>query len=109
MLKWYVYLENINGRNIVTYNVFKHFNFYQDVKEAIKQIENRQDFSERIRQIAKYYFWSKCEYEILVTSWIMPDTFKDKKIDVYDQLELNWDRFIDYIWENKKEILKNEI
>jgi len=102
MLKWYVYLENINSRRIETYNVFKHFNFYQDVKEAIKQIENRQDFSERIRQIAKYYFWSKCEYEILITSWIATNNFKDKKIDVYDQLELNWDRFIDYIWENKK-------
>ena len=105
MLKWYVYLENINSRSIETYNVFKHFNFYQDVKEAIKQIEDKQNFSEKIKRIAKYYFWSRCEYEILITSWIAPDTFKDKKIDVYDQLELNWDRFIDYIWENKKDLI----
>lgn len=104
MLKWYVYLENVNGRSIVTYNVFKHFNFYKDVKEAINQIENKQDFSERIQRIARYYFWSKCEYEVLITSWIANNNFKDKKIDVYDQLELNWDRFIDYIWENKNEI-----
>ena len=105
MLKWYVYLENVNSRSIVTYNVFKHFNFYQDVKEEIKRIENKQDFSERIKRIARYYFWSKCEYEILITSWIATNNFKDKKIDVYDQLELNWDRFIDYIWENKKDLI----
>ena len=105
MLKWYVYLENFNSRSIVTYNVFKHFNFYQDVKEAIRQIEDKQNFSEKIKRIAKYYFWSKCEYEILITSWIATNNFKDKKIDVYDQLELNWDRFIDYIWENKKVLI----
>lgn len=105
MLKWYVYLENVNSRSIVTYNIFKHFNFYQDVKETIRQIEDKQDFSERIKRIAKYYFLSKCEYEILITSWIATNNFKDKKIDVYDQLELNWDRFIDYIWENKKDLI----
>ena len=105
MLKWYVYLESFNSRRIVTYNVFKHFNFYQDVKEAIRQTENKQNFSEKIKRIAKYYFWSKCEYEILITSWIATNNFKDKKIDVYDQLELNWDRFIDYIWENKKDLI----
>lgn len=105
MLKWYVYLENFNSRSIVTYNVFEHFNFYQDVKETIRQIENKQIFSEKIKRIAKYYFWSKCEYEILITSWIAHNNFKDEKIDVYDQLELNWDRFIDYIWVNKKDLI----
>lgn len=105
MLKWYVYLENFNGRSIVTYNVFEHFNFYQDVKEEIRQIEDKQNFSEKIKRIARYYFWAKCEYEILITSWIGNNNFKDKKIDVYNQLELNWDRFIDYIWENKKDLI----
>lgn len=105
MLKWYVYLENFNGRSIVTYNVFEHFNFYQDVKKEIRQIEDKQNFSEKIKRIARYYFWAKCEYEILITSWIGNNNFKDKKIDVYDQLELNWDRFIDYIWENKKDLI----
>ena len=56
-----------------------------------------------------YYFWSKCEYEIIITCWPKWDKFKEEKIDVYSQLNLNWDKFVNYIWENKKEILKNEI
>ena len=51
-----------------------------------------------------YYFWSKCEYEILITTWFERKDFKDEKIDVYDQLQLNWNAFIDYIWKNKKYI-----
>ena len=105
MLKWYVYLEDFNRRSIVTYDVFQHFNFYQDVKEEIRQIEDKQNFSDRIKRIARYYFWGKCEYEILITSWLATNNFKAEKIDVYDQLELNWDRFIDYIWENKKDLI----
>ena len=38
-------------------------------------------FSERIKRIAQYYFWSKCEYEILITSWIATNNFKDKISD----------------------------
>lgn len=37
-----------------------------------------------------------------MTSW-PPDTtgrFKDKKIDVYDQIQMNWDVFADYVWTN---------
>ena len=51
-----------------------------------------------------YYFWSKCEYEIIVTCNPEWDRFKKEKIDVYDQLQLNWNKFVDYIWENKNEI-----
>ena len=28
------------------------------------------------------------------------------KIDVFDQVEYEWDRFVDYVWENRKELLK---
>lgn len=30
------------------------------------------------------------------------------KIDVYDQIEYVWDDFVDFAWENRKELLKNE-
>ena len=109
MLEWYVYLEDVNNKKIIKYNIFNHYSFCQDLKDIIKKIKNKDEFSEKVKRSTIYYFWSKCEYEILITTWLERKDFKDKKIDVYDQLELNWDRFIDYIWDNKKEILKNEI
>lgn len=108
MLEWNVYIENINKRMITTFNVFEHYSFYKDLKKEIKIYENIEEFSDRLRRIVMYYFWSKCEYEIILTCWPKWDKFKEEKIDVYSQLNLNWDKFVNYIWENKKEILKNE-
>lgn len=30
------------------------------------------------------------------------------KIDVYDQVEYRWDEFVEYVWDNRKELLKEE-
>lgn len=43
-----------------------------------------------------YYFWSKTEWEVIVSPWVGKGG--DEKIDVYDQLKLNWDKFVDYVW-----------
>ena len=29
---------------------------------------------------------------------------QDIKIDVYDQIKLNWDLFVDYVWNERKNI-----
>jgi hypothetical protein len=44
-----------------------------------------------------YYFWSKCEYEVIVTGW--PDTKTERKIDIYDQLDANWETFKKMVFE----------
>jgi hypothetical protein len=55
-----------------------------------------------------YYFWSKAEWEIIISSW--PNRDNDElKIDVFDQVMLNWEAFVDYCWSNKKKILKLEL
>lgn len=51
-----------------------------------------------------YYFWSKCEWEIIISGWPPRDDFNDAKIDVYDQVKLNWDKFVDYTWDHRKEL-----
>jgi len=44
-----------------------------------------------LRRKCMYYFWSKCEYEVIVTGW--PDTNTERKIDIYQQLDANWELF----------------
>lgn len=44
-----------------------------------------------LRHKCMYYFWSKCEYEVMVTGW--PDTNTERKIDIYQQLDANWELF----------------
>lgn len=50
-----------------------------------------------LRRKCMYFFWSKCEYEVIVTGW--PDTKTEKKIDIYQQLDANWDIFKNTVFE----------
>lgn len=103
-LEWYVYFADINSLHIIKYNIFKHYSFYESLKSHIKNFKNKEDFSEWLRKNTMYYFWSKCEYEIILTCFPEWDRFKKEKIDIYNQLQLNWDKFVNYIWENKNNI-----
>lgn len=76
-------------------------------------------FAPEFRNTLMYYFWSKCECEIILTNW--PTSFKvdvekldatkhdvrdvvdleiAKKIDMYDQVMNNWYLILDYVWNN---------
>lgn len=37
----------------------------------------------------KYQFWSRCQYEIILSDW--PNKRIEKKIDVYQQIKMNID------------------
>lgn len=107
MLVWNVYFGDFNRRVIRTYNVFDHFGFWNDlVKAKKKHKDDREAFAEDVRISLRYFFWAKCEWEIILDHWPSKEGFEDKKVDVFDQINLNWERFIDYIWENRSKIKK---
>ena len=101
MLEWNVIIEDINRKEITTYNVFNHERFTIDIKGILKSKPEKQEFIDSLNSLARYYFWSRCEWEIIITCWPENKNFNDKKFDVYEQLRLNWDKFCDYIWDNK--------
>lgn len=103
-LKWYVIYGDFNSRKIEAYNVFDHYSFWQDCCQNRRKNKDREAFDERLRRDLQYYFWSKCEWEIIVSHWPTNERFHDEKIDVYDQVMLNWNQFADYVWENRKEL-----
>lgn len=148
MLCWNVYCGDFNSGEFEVYNIFRHWAFYDACVKAKKKFkEDRAGFEKEIKSNLMYYFWSKCEWEIILDHWpsgefydlrskstigeltekgiiqekqdhwrCKPETevtirvfprnnrFKEKKIDVYQQVENNWDIFIDYLWNNRKEL-----
>lgn len=122
-LNWNVYIRNFNERKIEAYNVFQHSYFCKEVLEACEEYKNcnikREEFEEVIRRACMYYYWCKCEWETVITSWppyitkqeierLGAELSKDYpclstnletgiKVDVYAQLTLNWEHFIDYL------------
>ena len=99
------------------------------------EIEGKQlaseEFAEKLKSNLQYYFWSKAEHEIVISSfpvhikkeefnrltdefkkdtkryghepygmWICPDV--GIKIDIYEQVMLNFSHVVNYIWLHKR-------
>lgn len=101
-LKWNVYYHAINGDRIQTFNVFDHSGFAKSVADAAKRHKDKDEFAEKLRRELFYYFGSKCEWEVLISPWVGGRNTKPRKVDVYGQVMLNWDVFVDYVWEHRK-------
>lgn len=108
-MKWNVFYYDINRKKVDVFNIFEHSGFVKYVKKAIKEHKNKEEFAKQLRSELMYYFWAKAEWEIIISPWVGGDREKDAvKIDVHDQVMLNWDLFVDYVWDNKKELLKTD-
>lgn len=108
MLEWNVYIEDINRKEIEIFNIFKHSRFLDDLIKYKKKYKEKEEFLEKVKSSLMYYYWSKCEWEITLHDWPPHDSFKYEKIDVYQQVMLNWNQFGDYLWENKNLIKKEK-
>lgn len=101
-LEYNVYYHNPNTRQITYMNIFRHNRFNNDVMKNLKKYDDKNMFAEKLKSDLMYYFWCKCEYEIIISPL---STYDDKntgaKIDIYNQVMLNWDLFLNYVWSNK--------
>lgn len=130
-LEWNVYRHSVNSKKIEQFNIFEHGRFLEDVKKDLKKCETKEEFADKLRGNLAYYYWAKCEHEIVISSfpvrikkeefgrlntefkrdseryghepcsmWVCPDV--GEKVDVYEQVRLNWDIFVDYVWSYKR-------
>ena len=98
-MEWFVYIEDFNKRKITKYNIFNHSGFMEDLRKNYKKNKNDYDeFCTKLRRSLMYYFWGKCEWETIISPWVLRDLAKERKIDVYDQVMQNWNVFKDYVW-----------
>ena len=135
-LEWNVFVSNFNTDKIEVHNVFDHYRFMKDLVKIKKKCnDDFNRFSEEVKRSLMYCYWSKCEWEIIITSFppyinekeflrlneerneriekygrfirTDVDLITGKKIDVYDQVMMNWNNFINYLWNNRR-LIKNE-
>ena len=136
VLSWNVYKFDNSNQELNVFNVFEHrsFNFY--VKKLLKQDISKEEFENQLLREVQYYYWAKFEWEFVVTGnnphinqkeleRILSECYlKLKKadppckhslinlahaykIDVYEQLCLNWNEFVDYVWNHKNHTRRN--
>lgn len=134
-LVWNVVIDDFNTREIKKHNVFDHGGLMKDLIDIYnKYYDDFDKFSEQVRHSLMYYYWSKSEWEVIITSWppyvngneidrLTDEKLKriakygnfvresvnldvEQKTDVYDQVVMNWDHFINYLWNNRHLIKK---
>lgn len=65
------------------------------VKKLIKKNADYEEIKKEIDASLMYDYWSKSEYEVIVSNWTGPDF--EQKIDIYYQLQPNIDRITEYM------------
>lgn len=127
-LKWNVFLWDINRKEIKEWNIFNHGRFGKDMALCLRDCRDKDEFKTELRRDVMYYFGFKVEYETFITEPFPYVTKKEidrlveedvrhcahvnlehgDKIDVYRQIMMNYNHFIDYLWSNREEILKED-
>ena len=134
-LTWNVIIEDVNARKMVVYNIFQHGSFARALILNNKKYPDDNEFVEKTRRELMHYFWSKSEWEFVATDWPPHITIEEldrlnkekvsetelygreplclyvnpmigEKIDVADQVLMNWQAFKQYLLINRKYIRK---
>lgn len=105
-MKWNVFYENINTRQIEVYDIFTHGGFLKDCAELVENYTDKTEFSTYLQRWLRYHFGYKCEWEIILSDFPPSKKFNAKKVDVCQQVMLNFSVFIDYVWENRDNLVE---
>ena len=87
MKQFNVIIYDFNKDDYVPYDVIPYL--VDRYKECRSKPKIFKDFKNFIIAEAKYQWWSRCEYEIILVNF--PNNKTDKKVDIFWQIMLNID------------------
>lgn len=89
MKQFNVIIYDINKKEFIQYDIIPYFiSCYNNISKS-KRPKTDEEIKKFIIAEGKYQFWSRCQYEIILSSW--PGQDVQKKIDVFDQIMMNID------------------
>lgn len=102
-MEWYVYIYDLNKNKIIQFNVLDCWRFEEDVANNLNKYKDKNEFAEQLRRDALYYFWSKSEWELIITltedgrvllsPWGDFRSPEEATIDVTDDSSFDWRGF----------------
>ena len=99
MLVFNVIVYNFNAKKFEPYNIFNYLE--REFKEHTFKDMSRDELKKWILDKSQYMFWSRCEYEVILSPW-PPIEGIAKKIDVFDQIEMNIEVITDMFYNYHK-------
>lgn len=101
-MQWKVYYHNFNRNLIGPYDLFVHGKFPEYIRKHIEKCKTKEEFADKVKSELMYYFWSKCEWEVLlvrendriiIKPWI--GCGEEVSLDVTDAEDFDWVGFYD--------------
>ena len=128
-LSWRVLRENPNKRTIEYYDIFKGGHLQEEIEALMHSAHSKEEFAAMLKKKLMYHYWARSEHEVVITSSppyietqevgelkaevddyrrqyerdlvrVSPNLTVATKIDIFDQISMNWPQFVDYVWEN---------
>jgi len=100
-LVWNVYHYSHSRNKIEVWNIFHSIGFSEGIEKIIKKKYKKEIFADKVKSELIHYFLTNYMYEVTVCKYPRPDMSDgDVRIDVFDQVMLNFDAFIDYLYAN---------
>lgn len=95
-LSWKVLNHDFNSDKIINYDIFWKGSA-EEIAKRIKRdkIDSYEKFKESMRPFFMSSFWCRTEYEIMVSG--LHTRVEPTKIDVWRQIEMNYDLILKYI------------
>lgn len=108
-LNWNVMYYDFNIKKLKSYNILGG-TFVEELAKSIKKykIENREQLKEYLKKDFMYHYWSKSEYEITIGGLHSKHPEEFEKIDVWYQIEMNFNHIVDYIIQEMQLFKKKE-
>lgn len=109
-IEWYAFYQEFNSDRLKYVNVIRQ-SLIDRVKKLIKKNADYEEIKKEIDISLMHDYWSKSEYEVIVSNWGGKEF--EQKIDIYYQLQPNIDRITEYLIREiapikSKEILKGK-
>lgn len=86
-MEYNVIIQDFNKKEFVSYNIFPYLT--QEYKASRKKPKNYTEFKDFIKREAMRQWWSRCEYEIIISEWPV-EKYKEKW-DIHKQVLMNLD------------------
>lgn len=88
-----VYFYDMCSDKIKVINIFDTHTVKEFIQrqKKVKPTPKIEEFSDELRKEVMYQFWSRSEYEIVISAWCGGEAAE--KVDIYNQLQNNWHLF----------------
>lgn len=102
---FYVLNWDFNSDDLEQYDILPYFRECYKKLNKDKRPKTVNEWKDFVKNKGMYQFWSRCQYEIIVTGW--PQQKNEVKVDVWMQIEMNIDVIVSILMEEFGQNKKN--